>query len=395
MRPSLTIGGTVCRVTGDGIMAVFGAPVASERHAVEACDAALAMQDAIGDYSTALEERGGRGVEIRVGLHSGEIVVLAGGDGDNIEYDADGPAVAIAARMEQAAKPGTVYLTSATRSLAESRVESEPLAPVLVKGISAPVPVHVLRRMRSVDESAPDAARTPFVGRRAELNQFAAILSSCMKEGYGQTVYVRGEPGIGKTRLIGELRGLAESRGVRCHRGLVLPFGVARGQDAIRALTRSLLAIAPDANRDERNRVASAAIEENMIEADQLVFLNELLDLTQPMELKSLYDAMDRTARNRGQQAVVAQLVGRLSSRHPVLIVIEDIHWADPMTVAHLAALARAVVEQPTLLVMTSRIEGDPLDQTWRTGVGGSGFTSMELGRCDAPNRWHSSRDGC
>jgi class 3 adenylate cyclase len=104
-------------------MAMFGAPVASERHAVDACEAALEMQQAIRDYVTDIETRHGNALQIRVGLHSGEVVVLTVGEGDKAECDASGPTVPIAARMEQAATPGEVYLTAATQALAASRIE--------------------------------------------------------------------------------------------------------------------------------------------------------------------------------------------------------------------------------------------------------------------------------
>ena len=109
--------GTVCRFMGDGVMAMFGAPMASEQHAVEACEAALEMQRAIRDYATKPETSE---LRIRVGLHSGEIVVLTVGEGDKVEYDASGPTVPIAARMEQSATPGEIYLTAATQLLTAS-----------------------------------------------------------------------------------------------------------------------------------------------------------------------------------------------------------------------------------------------------------------------------------
>ena len=138
--------------------------------------------------------------------------------------------VPIAARMEQAAEPGEVYLTATTHSLAANRIETDALKPITVKGISEPVSVFALRRVRSREETAPDRTRTPFVGRRAELNQFRGILDTCIEEGRGQTIYVRGEPGIGKTRLVGEFARIAAEKGAFMHRGLVLPFGVGKGQ---------------------------------------------------------------------------------------------------------------------------------------------------------------------
>ncbi|MFQ6024415.1 MAG: tetratricopeptide repeat protein [Acidiferrobacterales bacterium] len=372
--------GTICRFMGDGVMAMFGAPVASEHHAVDACEAALEMQRAVRDYASDVEDRHGSGLQIRVGLHSGEVVVLTVGEDDKVEYDASGPTVPIAARMEQVAQPGEVYLTAATHSLAAHRIETEGLEPVSVKGISEPVPVFALRRVRSAEEARRDRARTPFVGRRADLIQFRGVLEACIEERHGQTFYIRGEPGIGKTRLVEEFAGIAAEKGVSSHRGLVLPFGVRKGQDAIRSLVRSLLGIPVESGKVERERAAGIAINDGRLGPDQAVFLNDLLDLLQPTELRALYDAMDNTTRNEGKRVVVSALVTATSSSRPVLAIVEDVHWADVITLAHLAALTRTVAECPALLVMTSRIEGDQLDQNWRSRTEGSPFITIDLG---------------
>jgi class 3 adenylate cyclase/tetratricopeptide (TPR) repeat protein len=372
--------GTVCRFMGDGMMAMFGAPMASEHHAVDACEAALEMQHAIRVYASGIKTGDANGLRIRVGLHSGEVVVLTVGEGDNVEYDASGPTVPIAARMEQAAEPGEVYITAATHSLAESRIEADTLEPITVKGVSEPVPIYALRRVRSAEEAVLDSARTPFVGRRAELNQFRGMLDTCIEEGHGQTVYVRGEPGIGKTRLVDEFTKIAAEKTVSTHRGLVLPFGVGKGRDAIRSLLRSLLGIAPGSGKAERQRATDKAQNDGRLEPGQAVFLNDLLDLPQPTKLRALYDAMDNTKRNTGKQAVVSALVSTTSSSQPILAIVEDVHWADAITLAHLSSFTKTVAECPALLVMTSRIEGDQLDRQWLSGTEGSPFFTIELG---------------
>ncbi|NIM27597.1 MAG: tetratricopeptide repeat protein [Gammaproteobacteria bacterium] len=372
--------GTVCRFMGDGVMAMFGAPLASEHHAVDACQAAWEMQQAIGDYSKQIPALRESGIRIRVGLHSGEVVVLTVGEGEKIEYDASGPTVPVAARLEQAAQPGAIYLSAATRELAESRIEVGPLQSLSVKGISEPLAVFALRRVISAEESTSPARSTPFVGRRAELNQFRGILDTCLEYGQGQTVYVRGEPGIGKTRLTEEFVCMGAARGMKCHRGLVLDFGVGKGQDAIRALLRSLLGIGPGAGKDARLRAAQAAMDDGLLESDQQVYLNDLLDLPQATELRALYDAMDNATRNEGKQQVVPEIVDRLSSTRPVLLLVEDIHWADALTLAHLARLTKSVVDCAVLLLMTSRVEGDPLDQRWRSSTEGSPLLTIDLG---------------
>lgn len=371
--------GTVCRFMGDGVMAMFGAPRANEHHAVDACEAAVEMQDRIRDYANRLSDSGNGEVKIRVGLHSGEVVVLKVGQGDKAEYDASGPTVPIAARMEQIAKPGEIYLTDTTHSLAEAHIDAEALEPVRVKGISSPVPVFVLRGVRSREEGSLLERRTPFVGRRAELAQFTSLLDSVLSSGYGQSVYVRGEPGIGKTRLTEEFSRLAAARGFACHKGLVLDFGVGKGHQAIGAVVRSLLNIPLRSESAERAAAADAAFEKGMLRPDQRVYLNDLLDLAQTVELRALYDAMDNDRRNRGKQQVVADLVAGRAAHGPLLLLIEDVHWATRQTLSHLANLALTVGNCPSILLMTSRIESDPLDASWRSNAGNVSLITIDL----------------
>jgi class 3 adenylate cyclase/tetratricopeptide (TPR) repeat protein len=342
-------GGVVCRFMGDGIMAMFGAPLASEHHAINACRAALGMQQAIRDYSNDIEVQHGTGLEIRVGLHSGEVVVLTVGEGENLEYDASGPTVPVAARLEQAAESGQIYISAATHRLLQGRAEVGALKPISVKGVSEPVSAFVLRSVRSIEEAARESPPTPFVGRSAEVAQQ-------------------------------EFARLAGSRGMACHGGLVLDFGVGRGEDAIRTLVRSLLDIPRGTGKANRKEVADAIINDGLLERDQRVFLNDLLDLPQPVELRALYDALDNDSRNQNKQKVVTDLLKLNASRRPLIAVVEDVHWADPLTLEHLAALAGTIRDSAAILVMTSRIEGDPLDSAWRGATGGVALMTLDLG---------------
>ncbi len=148
--------------------------------------------------------------------------------------------------------------------------------------------------------------------------------------------------------------------------GLVLDFGVGKGQDAIRAIVRSCLECSGQGETAAR-AAAERVLSDELLDPDQLVYLNDLLDLPQPMELRALYDAMDNPARNRGKHKTVAQLLRQLSARRPQMITIEDLHWADAITLAHAAELTMLTALCPLVLVMTSRTEGDQLDPMWRS----------------------------
>ncbi len=372
--------GTVCRFMGDGVMAMFGAPIANEQHAVDACEAALEMQRRVSAYAKRLKDGGEGALKIRVGLHSGEVVVLKVGEGDKAEYDASGPTVPIAARMEQAATPGEIYLTESTRRLGTAQLEVDALEPIRVKGLSKPVPIFALRGLRARGEGARTERGTPFVGRRVELAQFSSLLDSVSESGHGQTVYVRGEPGIGKTRLTEEFTRLAMSKGFACHKGLVLDFGVGKGHDAIRALVRSLLDVPLRSEKTQRALAADTAFDRGLLMPDQRVYLNDLLDLPQPVELRAIYDAMDNAKRNRGKQQVVSDLVTAFAARSPQMLLIEDVHWAQPLTLSHLANLTVTVGDCAAIFMMTSRIERDPLDASWRSATGKASLMTMDLG---------------
>ncbi len=198
--------GTVNQVLGDGIMALFGAPIAHEDHAVRACYAALAMQTAIRRYSENLRRAQGLEVQIRVGLNSGEVVVRAIGNDLHMDYTAVGQTTHLAARMEQLAVPGTIRLTSDTSRLAEGFIEVKALGPVPVKGLAEPVAVFELVGATAVRrrlQATAGRGLTRFVGRQTEVDVLHQALARA-GAGHGQIVAIVGEAGVGKSRLVYE-----------------------------------------------------------------------------------------------------------------------------------------------------------------------------------------------
>src|SRR5262245_26032678 len=198
--------GTVNQVMGDGIMALFGAPLAHEDHAVRACYAALRMQDSVRRYSEEVRRSHGIEVQIRVGLNSGEVIVRSIGSDLHMDYTAVGQTTHLAARMEQLATPGTIRLTADTLRLAEGYVVVKPLGPVPIKGLGAPVEVYEATGagvVRSRLQAATARGLTRFVGRDAELAQLRRALEQA-GAGHGQLVATVGDPGVGKSRLFHE-----------------------------------------------------------------------------------------------------------------------------------------------------------------------------------------------
>jgi class 3 adenylate cyclase len=198
--------GTVNQVMGDGIMALFGAPLAHEDHAVRACYAALAMQAAMRRYGEDVRRTHGLAVQSRIGLNSGDVVVRAISNDLHMDYSAIGQTTHLAARMEQLATPGSILLTAATLRLVEGLVRVHALGPVPVKGLAEPVEVFELigvTALRRRLQAAVARGLSPFVGRQPELEALWQALARA-GAGQGQVVALIGEPGVGKSRLVYE-----------------------------------------------------------------------------------------------------------------------------------------------------------------------------------------------
>jgi len=365
-------GGSIDKHMGDNVMAVFGAPVAHSDDPERALRAALDIHGAMAELTAEF----GRDLRAHIGIASGQVVASGTGSDAHREYTVTGNSVNLASRLQDKAKGGETLISQAVQRAVVGAVESAAMGEIEVKGFAEPVPVWRLEGLRG---DVSGARHGPFVGRRAERRQFSALIEECLETGNGQSILARGEAGIGKTRLVEEFIALARAQGFSAHKGLVLDFGVGKGQDAVRALVRSLLGLASGGGKAARAAAADRAVAAGWLVADARVFLNDLLDLPQPMELRALYDAMDNATRNGGKQTVVANLVRGASMAQPILVAVEDVHWADALTLAHLAEIAATVADCPAVLVMTSRVEGDPLDHSWRASLKGSPLTTMDL----------------
>ncbi len=363
-------GGHVDKHVGDSVMAVFGAPIARGNDAERAVTAALAIRSAMPSLMVEQEPA----LQVHIGIATGEVVASGIGSETHREYTVTGETVNLAARLTDAAGAGEILLSEPVWRALGSRLEGADAGTLAVKGFATPVHAYRLHGFRS---AAADNLAS-LVGRRKEMQQFKAALSICREAGQGSTLYVRGEAGIGKTRLIKEFEREASAAGFVCNSGLVIDFG--SEIDAVRILVRSALGLAPDAAMEPRRAAAASAVQDRLIDAEDAVFLHDLLDLPQPKALHGLYDAMDNAVRHQGKRRLLAQLITSLCRRQPRLLMVEDVHWADGPTRHYLATLASAASECAALLVLTSRPENDLIDPRWRADAGGASLTTIDLG---------------
>jgi class 3 adenylate cyclase/tetratricopeptide (TPR) repeat protein len=349
--------GTVNQVMGDGIMALFGAPLAHEDHAVRACYAALAMQQAIRRYTAEVRRDHGIEVQIRVGLNSGEVVVRAIGSDLRMDYSAVGQTTHLAARMEQLATPGTTRLTGETLRLAEGFIEVVPVGPVPVKGLSAPVDVFELAgpsATRTRLQAAAARGLTRFVGRGQELVHLRQALDKA-QGGQGQVVAVVGEPGVGKSRLLWEFIHSHRTQDWLVLESSSVSYGKATAYLPVIDLCKSYFRVEP---RDD-----ARSIREKL--TGKLLTLDESLRATVPAFLSLLetpsddaaWDALDSGQRRRRTIDGLRRMLLRESQIQPLCVVFEDLHWVDAETQGLLDALVEGLPTARILLLVNYRPE--------------------------------------
>ncbi len=365
-----SFGGSIDKHIGDSVMAVFGAPVSHGNDPERAVRTAAAIHEAMAAVSQAVDRK----IQVHIGVASGQVV--ASGVGSNEGYTVTGESVNLASRLTDKAGPNETLVSEMVMQSVDGRFRAEDLGYLSLKGIAKPV--QAFRVLEPTGSEDPASSR-PFVGRQAELQQLKAVLAVTAETQVGNVIYLRGEAGLGKTRITEEIEQQALLQGFDCHRALVLDFGAGKGQDAIRTLTRSLLSITSSICEAKLTSAVEAAIRDNVIGKDQAVFLNDLLDLPQPLEFRSLYSAMDNTRRNQGKCETVSRIVTNFSQHKKLLLIVEDIHWADKLILDHLAALTKAISDSPVILAMTSRLEGDQIDDAWRTATGSTPIITVDL----------------
>jgi class 3 adenylate cyclase/tetratricopeptide (TPR) repeat protein len=349
--------GTVNHVLGDGIVALFGAPLAHEDHAVRACYAALRMQETVKRYAEGVQRSEGIPIRIRVGLNSGEVVVRSIGSDLRMDYTVVGQSTNVAARMEQMALPGSILISADTLALAEGYVQVNSLGPLRVKGLEQPIHVYEVTgasAVRSRLHAAAARGLSRFVGRTSELEQLQQALERA-GTGHGQAVAVVGEPGVGKSRLYWEFTRSHRTEGWLIIESSSVSYGKATAFLPVIDLLRAYFQIgAGDETRKVREKVTGKLLSLDRALEPLLPALLWLVDV--PVE-DTQWQRLDPPQRRQRALEGVKRLLIKESQVQPLLVLFEDLHWIDAGTQALLDSLVESLPTARLLLLVNYRPE--------------------------------------
>ena len=359
-------GGVVDKHIGDAVMAVFGVPVAKPDDVANAARAALRIRDGMEEVSRVC----GRPLQAHVGLAVGEAIV---GGGAGAPHNAIGASVNLAARITSAAKPGEALVSDDVARQLSDLFRLRDRGTFAAKGVAEPVHVWSL-----IEESSGMRAARPFVGRHAELEQLGAVIGRCQTSGIGAIVQIRGEPGIGKTRLVSQMGELAQSRGFATAVTRVLEFGTGHARHPLRMLASALLGLVVRTGAD-----AAGALElppDLGLDVLGEALLLELVELELAEGQRSVLEAAPEERRIAERGAVLAGLAAWTARSRPLLLIVEDVHWADELLTGALLRLVSVAGARPLAIFITSRLESEAIQRGLREAAGYAQSLTVDLG---------------
>jgi class 3 adenylate cyclase/tetratricopeptide (TPR) repeat protein len=349
--------GTVNRVMGDGILALFGVPIAHENHALRACYAALMMQESVTSFSTELRRTEGLNVQIRVGVNSGEVIVHSIRKDLELDYTVVGLTAHLAARMEQIATPGTIVITPDVQRLVEGYVDVSPLGAVPIKGLSTPLEVYQLigaSSARSRVQASAARGLTRFVGRGDEIATLHETLQLA-QGGQGQVVAVIGEAGIGKSRLIHEFVHSEATRGWLTLETTTVSYGRATPYLPIIDLLRDYFKI----NQRDDVRTVRERITGRLLTLDQSFqnLIPPLFWLLDVLPTDHQFYTLDPIQRRQQTVQAFKRLIVRESRLQPLILVFEDLHWTDSLSIGLIQEVVDSLPDDRIIVVVSYRSE--------------------------------------
>src|SRR5262245_34814425 len=347
--------GTVNQFTGDGIMALFGAPIAHEDHAQRACWAALHLQESVRAYADELRRTRGLNFSVRMGLNSGDVVVGTIGDDLRMDYTAQGHTVGLAQRTEQLAEAGRTYLTEHTAALVGGYFRLRGLGAFMLKGVRHPIHIHELEgagAWRTRLDVARARGFSRFVGRADEMAAVEAAMARVF-DGQGRVIGVVGEPGVGKSRLCHEVTERVRAQGVRVHTAHCVAHGKMIPFLPVLELLRDFFGLTEqDGDEAARRKIAGTLLLLDQALTDALPLVFDFLGVADPADPSP---RMEPEARQRRLFALARQVTQARSRREPSLLLWEDLHWIDAGSAPFVETLVDAVGGTRTLLLVTFR----------------------------------------
>ncbi len=349
--------GTVNQYTGDGVMALFGAPIAHEDHAQRACYAALYLRDEIARYATEVKRRHGLGFSTRMGINSGEVIVGSIGDDLRMDYTAQGHTVGLAQRMEALASPDTCYVSAAAAALVAGYFTLDDMGEFQIKGATAAVRVYRLNGI-GTSRSRFDISRrrglSRFVGRATDLRTLEDALTQAAA-GNGQVVGVVAEAGTGKSRLCFEFLERCRGQGLQ----VLEAHAVAHGRNIpllpILELFRAYFEITTqDDARSAREKIAGRMVVLDQKFADALPLMYDFLGVADPQRPAP---ELNPAARQRQLMALLRQVIQSAADERPTVTLLEDLHWIDPASAEFLETMVEAQASSRRLLLVNFRPE--------------------------------------
>ena len=352
--------GTVDKFTGDGIMAVFGAPVAHEDHANRACYAALRMLDDVSEYAAELRRKLGLNFSTRIGINSGEVIAGAIGDGGDGNYTAIGHTVGLAQRMEALAEPGKAYLAEAAAELARGFLDLEDLGEFEIKGSSRPVRVHELTGIgtaRSRLDLSRERGFSRFVGRKSELGVLEEGLAAA-QAGTRAVIGISAEAGLGKSRLTAEFAERCRADGIEVYEAQAQAHGQETPFAPVLQILRAYFGLSDsDSERVSREKIAGRALLLDPELIEDLPILFDFMGLADPDRPAP---QLSPEARQRALRGLLCKLLHAPNRRDVSVSVIEDLHWMDEGSDALLGELLGSVEGTKTLVILNYRPEYSP-----------------------------------
>ena len=359
-------GGTIDKHMGDAMMALFGAPTAHGDDALRAARAAIAIHRRMAELS----HETGIGYGAHIGIALGEVLAGHFGSAGHAAYTVTGDAPTLATRLMEAAPAGETFVDDAIAGEIAGQIGCRKLSDLTLKGLDT-ASAHAI-----VDHA--DGAAQPqrrMIGRRGELAQISALMAAA-SEGNGGAVLVRGDPGIGKSTLLQEAAQEAASRAFAVVTARVLDFGATSETAPTAVLCAHLLQQCSGAAGEAGLAAALAAGD---LPHELALFAADLLSLPRTAGDLALYRAMDEAIREQGKIKVLQGLLSAAARRRPQLIIVEDVHWADAALLRALAELAAGAADGAALILMSSRIDGDPIDVAWRARARDALLATIEL----------------